>query len=454
MSITRRDFLVRVGASAGAVALLPACGPATEPPPDVDPEPTGPGPEPDEPWSPDGEVVDSRFPFGLQTGDATVDSAIVSVHTTAAGAIGLVLARGVEGGWEEERRLNDLTAEDGVVQVDLNGLRADTTYSVVAYDGGSRSPVSRFRTAIAVGESRKIRFGATSCLGGNAPWRTLSEAAEEKFDFFIMGGDTVYVDQYANDAIRGVWEGAMRTPGLKDLTASTSLLATWDDHEVDNNWSWNAAGITERVQVGLGEFRRHLPVGPGGGEIGIWRKLSWGDAADVFVLDARGERRNGNYLSPEQLTWLKDGLSASTARFKIVVNPVPITDLADVVGELQQEDRWQGYPVQRGELLQHIADEEVAGVLFISGDFHIGALGKVDAPGGPAEDVWEVLAGPGGSPINPVVNFGVEFDAERFPIIVPGHNYVLFEADPESGEILVQFIDDNGLMIDERTLTV
>jgi len=36
---------------------------------------------------------------------------------------------------------------------------------------------------------------STSCLGPAArPWRSLSIAAEEKLDFFISGGDTVYAD--------------------------------------------------------------------------------------------------------------------------------------------------------------------------------------------------------------------------------------------------------------------
>jgi alkaline phosphatase D len=449
MCLTRRRFLVQASAGAGAFALLNACGPAPEGelPPE---EPSGPGPEPEEPWAPSGDVSDSVFASGLQVGDADTASALVSLQTSAA-AVSLVLARGVEGGWEEERRL-DVDISDGAAQTELDGLRPDTTYAVVAYDGDRRSTVSRFRTALPAGTSRKLRFGATSCLGGNAPWRTLSLAAEEKLDFFLFNGDTVYVDGYADSEVRGVWQGAMRTQGMKDVTASTSMIATWDDHEVDNNWSWAAAGIGDRVELGLAELRRHMPMREGGGDLGVWRKMSWGDVADVFVLDARGERVNGDYLSRAQLDWLKTGLSESTARFKLILNTVPITDLEDVVGDLGAEDRWQGYPAQRTELVEHIYNEEIAGVLFISGDFHIGAIGKIDKPGAAGQDIWEVLAGPGGSPINPAINFGVTFDEERFPVVFPGHNYALFEADPDSGEILVKLIEDQGLVVGEQLI--
>jgi hypothetical protein len=92
--------------------------------------------------------------------------------------------------------------------------------------------------------------------------------------------------------------------------------------------------------------------------------------------------------------------------------------------------------------------------LFISGDFHIGALGYVDPPGGPAAGVWEVLAGPGGSPINPVLNFGVEFDQARFPVVLAQHNCVLFEADPDTGEVRVDFVGDSGDVIATQTLAL
>ena len=35
---------------------------------------------------------------------------------------------------------------------------------------------------------------------------------------------------------------------------ASSIIAAWDDHEVDNNWSYDTAGMEETVQSALAEF--------------------------------------------------------------------------------------------------------------------------------------------------------------------------------------------------------
>jgi len=249
-----------------------------------------------------------------------------------------------------------------------------------------------------------------------------------------------------------VWSSALQVVGLNDVTTSTSVISTWDDHEVSNNWNWNTEGVPDLVADSLTAFRRAIPQRTGPNDV-MWHKLSWGAAMDVFVLDCRGERRNGDYISPQQLAWLKEELSASTATFKLMVNSVPIADFSGTVaGALGADDRWQGFPAQRTELLTHIRDNNITGVFWIAGDLHIGGIGSVDAPGGPGEHMYEVLAGPGGSPINAGAGF---FNPdERFPSIIKTWNYALFEANPVAGTVNVRFFDDDGAVLDEHLLQV
>jgi alkaline phosphatase D len=391
----------------------------------------------------------------VQTGDATDTGVIVSVHT-AEPSISLTVMRATESGWEEVSAGEMHAPDDGAVQLELSDLAADTTYAIAFYaaDGQRRSRVARFRTALAPGARRVIRFGSSSCFSGNQPWQTLTHAAGERLDFFMLLGDTIYADNGANAfQYRNKWDVALSTPGLMDVTASTSVIATWDDHEVDNNWSWSASGIQAMFDEAIVEYRRGLPqrLGPGG--TGIWRKLSWGQTLDVFVLDSRGERKDGNYISPEQMNWLKQELSASTAVFKVIMNSVPIFDFTGtIVGSIQAEDRWQGFPVQRSELLQHIVDAGITGVFWITGDFHIGGSGYISQAGTPGEDQIEVLTGPGGSSINPAA--GLVQPGDRILSIVDTWNYVLFEADPDTGSILATFIDDAGSVITSQNLQV
>lgn len=414
----------------------------------------GPGPELD-PWDAPGTLDTSAFPFGVQTGDATLAGVIVSVHSLET-SVTLTLMRATDNGWTEVSSGETHLTEDGAVQLELSELAADTTYSFVFYasDGQRRSVVGRFRTALAPAGRRIVRFGSTSCLGGNLPWQTLTHAASERLDFFMLLGDTIYADNAPNVfEYRTKWDTALAVQGLSDLTASTSVIATWDDHEIDNNWSWSQSNIQSMFDEAIVEYRRALPqrLGPGGTR--IWRKLSWGQTLDVFVLDCRGERKDGNYISPEQMSWLKQELSASTAVFKVVMNSVPIFDFTGtLVGNIQAEDRWQGFPAQRTELLEHIELAAVTGVLWVTGDFHIGGCGTISPAGEPGESSLEVLTGPGGSGINPAA--GLVQPGGRILAIVDTWNYALFEADPDAGSVVVSFVGDDGAVISSQTLQV
>jgi phosphodiesterase/alkaline phosphatase D-like protein len=441
--ISRRRALVGGAAAAALIGCEPKVGPpgdTGEPTPVRAPEPA--------PYDAPGAEDLTTFPYGIQTGDATDASVIVSVRTTA--GFELVLLEGGDG-WTEVQR-QTLTPTDGVAQVTLTGLSPDTVYTLVAYaDADRRSLAARFRTAL--GSSQRIVvFGATSCLRENHPWPSLSFAAAEHLDFFCLLGDTIYVD-YSPDAwdYETKWNTALSTAGLKDLTGSTSVIATWDDHEVANNYSFDEEGIEEKFAAGLAAFRRGLPLGHGPDGASIWRTLSWGGVLDVFVLDCRGERRDGRYISVEQMDWLKAGLLSSTARFKIILNSVPITDLSAIFGPAELDDRWDGYPEQRTEILTWIRDNHIA-ALWITGDVHYAQVGHVDPAGGPGADQWEVLAGPGGSTPNYIVEAFV--GNEQYAFLFAEWNWVRFTCDPQLGTILVAYVGDDGAELASMELTV
>jgi len=58
------------------------------------------------------------------------------------------------------------------------------------------------------------------------------------------------------------------------------------------------------------------------------RKISWTSGIDFFFLDfVSGKSANMSQLiAQEQLDWLKNGLLTSTATFKFIVGPMPISD--------------------------------------------------------------------------------------------------------------------------------
>ncbi len=420
--------------------------------------PGQPGPRPREHWVPRGDVDEARFPYGVQTGDALATRVIASCRPAVSCVVQLWLARASPSGWVTEVEAEGLEPWGGTVQAALTNLVPDTTYALVfaTADGRWRSAPSRFRTALYPGGWRVVRLGAVSCLGRpGMPWPVLTHAAQEELDCFLLLGDTIYADHGPRDLDDhdGHWGECLRQEGMRALTASTSVVATWDDHEVDNNWSWDQPGMPDLALDALDAFRRHLPqrLGPGGS--GTWRRLRWGDTLELFVLDCRGERIDGAYLGAEQRAWLKAGLLDSEARFKMILNSVPITDMDSVFAGIGAGDRWDGHPEERTEILDFVTEAGVEGVLWVAGDFHFGAVARVGRrPGDPGFDQHEIFAGPGGSPVNPVAE--VLAETERYPVVVSARNVVLLEADPFAGTVAVRFVGEQGATLATWTLQI
>ena len=403
------------------------------------------------PWEPDGTLDLDLFPSGVQITDVTSQSALIALRTEAT-RVDLLLQRGSAQQWLELRRTSGFSPAQGkMLHHTLSNLEPDTPYSLVFYTDNRtrRSRVTRFRTAPTHSQSRVLRFGATSCLGKLVPsLPTLSRAAEARLDFMLFAGDTVYADGSGSlNDYRRTWRQTFETQGMRDLSSSTSIITTWDDHEIINDWTWDKYDDSQRFENARTAYLEALPIR----EETIWRKRSWGKTLDVLVLDSRGERRNGNYLSINQMEWLKTELLTSRARFKIILNSVPITDMRNVLGTLAIGDRWQGFPQQRIELLNFIEDHDIEGVFFIGGDFHYGQIAQVSPPGEPGSKLWEVLVGPGGSLVNPFLLTAPEYD-EQFKLFVGAHTYTYFEANPQTGKVLVRYINDQGESLGERTL--
>ena len=441
----RRRFLALTAAAAACKDAKPDSGLDTEAPvgsPERDAEPVE--------WEPEGALDAAVFAWGVQTGDATADSVQVSIRCTEPSLrVGVVVADGEA--WTQEREEEHDC--DHRASFSLDGLSPDTAYRLVAYASEGRSAVARFRTALAEDQDRKLVFGVTSCIGRpNAPWPNLALVPGEELDFFGLLGDTVYADDARTlDEYRGFYDEAYSTEGLYLAALSTSMVATWDDHEVTNNW--DSEDVAEsRIADAKAAFLEACPqvLGPDGV---MWRSLRWGTVVEIFVLDSRGERDHatGQYLSEAQKTWLLEGVSNSPAAFKLVFNSVPITDLTDLLGDAQAADRWSGFPTQRAEVLSALDD--VPGVIWLTGDLHFAALTWTGKLGDPGAAQPEVLCGPSGSNRNPLAALYTG-DTTQFPILLSEWNWVRFEADAALGTLRVQFIGDDASVLAESTLVL
>ena len=467
---TRRSVLI----SLSALPFAPACAGGTLPPSGVlpaddddDSAPIGddddsavgddddsaePTPPPPDEFVVEGNLDLDSFPSGIQVTDALPDAVLVALRSIEPD---LVLRLGRVDGDDVWLVLESdvLLVPDGILNLELTDLEPDTVYRLYAMTPTAprRTEVMAFRTALAAGTRRTMTVAVTSCLGrSGAPWQSLRFAAEQAPDVCLLLGDTVYADGSSTlTDYRGFWDEALETVGLEAMSKATSFIATWDDHEVANNWSWDQHG--DLVEPAMAAFREALPQRPGPDPDRVYRTLRWGDAVEFIALDCRADRGGGKYISDAQMGWLQDTLSTSTARFKVILNSVPIIDFTDWIGGISADDRWQGTPDQRSELLTWIENQGLTGVLFVSGDMHFGSVCRVSKDGDPGDDLWEVMAGPGGSVINPMALLPPSW-TDQFDLVVAEWNTVLLSLDPDTGEAGVTFLDNAGDVIAERLL--
>jgi alkaline phosphatase D len=405
----------------------------------------------------------STFPLGVASGDVRTDQ--VSVWAQYRGTAELFAAV-----WEMiDESYGDLIAwtrvsvgSGGFVQVDLDGLTPELAHSfafVEVHGGepGSRSALGRFLTAPALETLAPLRFGASCCTKQGFSLAPIEQAgSREDLAFFALLGDTTYnAGARTIDDFRQRWGQNLSSAGYRSLRQSTSVLATWDDHEVINNW--DPETIDEALLTKASEaFFEHLPVRRHPQRRSqIYRSTRWGSTAEVFVLDTRSERRpstrlreDAQYLSRAQMDWLKNGLAASPCTFKVILNSVPITNfplLFDVVAI----DRWEGYAAARREILSFIENERIGGVLWLSGDFHFGSAGRVSPAGEVGSQAIEVLVGPAAQDPNPL--WATLVDTAQFDFATGTNNTTVFDLDPSARTATVTFHDDEGTVLATRS---
>lgn len=326
------------------------------------------------------------------------------------------------------------TETDHTVKIDVSGLAParDYLYRFTAF--GQPSPTGRTRTAPAANSSpEQLRFGVVSCAnweaGAFGAYRGLAERGD--LDAIVHLGDYLYeyargehgTGVRAHDPAHEIVtlsdyrtrHGQYKTdPDLMALHARVPFVCTWDDHESANNsWSGGArnhdpvieGAWADRSAASARAYLEWMPVRAAGAgdDLRIYRRLRFGDLAELSMLDLRSYRDQEiapgaqwrNVDDPErsitghaQLEWLTAGLVSAPVRWKLVGNSVMITPLLfppldpattqAVTGILGiprhgapiNGDQWDGYTADRRRLFEAITVDEVDNVVFLTGDIH------------------------------------------------------------------------------------
>ena len=298
-------------------------------------------------------------------------------------------------------------ADDHVVRVPLDGLTPATRYRYTVSQDGARAE-GEFATAPAPGESVRVTFAWSGDLGGGGfcrltegGYRIFSAMARHPVDFFLFVGDTIYADVPCNrrDNVPGpnlvastLTEYRDRhrynreDPPFQHFLRRTPVFATWDDHEVRNDFAGPTAPL---MPIGRQAFLEYWPTGaPGDDPHRIYRSVRWGRLLEVFILDTRQYRSDNRepdgpgktMLGAEQRRWLIDGVTRSTAVWKMVVSSV---SLSIPSGRAERRDSWTdvnvfglapengtGFVTERDAILRQFRTAGVKNVAFIGADVH------------------------------------------------------------------------------------
>lgn len=394
--------------------------------------------------------VEPAFLHGVASGDPLPDGVLLWTRVTPEpdAVPGSGLGTPTEVTWEvaEDRDFGKVAARgtakaeaasDHTVKADVRGLRPATAYWFRFTADGVHSRTGRTRTAPAEGASERavgnLRFGVVSCANYEGGWFASYRhlAARTDLDAVLHLGDYLYEYGHGeyptgDDVVRTVQpEHEVLTladyrarhghykkdTDLTALHAAHPMIAIWDDHEfADNTWSGGAGNHSpetegpwaDRVAAAKKAYFEWMPVRPST-EGTTYRRLGFGGLADLHLLDLRSFRDvqasagdGGAIDDPDrtltgrqQLTWLKSGLAASRARWKLVGNPVMISQvafgsvpakflgpLAELLGVPKEglavnTDQWDGYTDDRRELLTHLRDNRVTDTVFLTGDIHM-----------------------------------------------------------------------------------
>ncbi len=375
----------------------------------------------------------ATLPNGVASGDVTQTSAVLWTRSTALGTVTFELATDAAFSALAGSATAEVIDTAIPVKVLISDLMPGTEYFYRVTDAAGSVMTGRFVTPAELGTRAGLRFGVSGDWRGElAPYASISNVAGRELDFFVLHGDTVYAD-FPSPALNKRQAETLEEYRIKhdegyserygqnfwaNVRASTSVLATIDDHEVTNDFAGGAApGSDDRFgasdaayvndtplyEMGLQVFQEYNPlVDEFYGETGdprtanerkLYRYRTWGSDAAVFVIDARSFRDQSlespsvttieavnaylaqtfdparTMIGQQQFDDLKADLlraHAAGITWKFVMIPEPAQNL----GPVNSDDRYEGYAAERTALLRFIVENGIQNVVFVAADIH------------------------------------------------------------------------------------
>lgn len=396
-----------------------------------------------------------RFGYGVASGDPTATSVIIWTRATPLRPDGTPALPGSGHGapltvtWEiatdpiminviQRGTVRTHAESDHTVKVDVHGLKPYSKYYYRFGCGAQHSRIGHTQTAPDVpGTTNALRFAQVSCSNYTAGYFTAYRAIAERrdLDFVLHLGDYIYEygmgeDFYGSPELKGTRDHVPATEivsladyrmryaqyrsdkDLADAHAKHPWIVIFDDHEVTNdthadgaeNHQPNEGDFFERRAAAYQAYLEWLPIrvpadNAGGTGITFHRKFTFGDLADLSIIDTRQHRSKQaasfvapddadaapvmadptrQLMEPAQTMWLKKTI-ASKRSWHLIGNQTMMTrayfpgDLFGQPGTVRiNADAWDGYQPAQADLLQHMAAQPKThgDTVVLTGDIH------------------------------------------------------------------------------------
>jgi alkaline phosphatase D len=354
------------------------------------------------------------FYHGVASGDPLKDRVIIWTRVTPADSV-----PSIEVQWQmatDKDFLNAIAsdtmtttpARDYTVKVDVTGLDAGKVYYYRFKALGKTSLTGRTKTLPNTTDS--LKFAVVSCSNWEFGYfNAYGLIARRDVDAVLHLGDYIY--EYKSGYYGDTTIGRINIPtheavsltdyrlrhaqyrldaGLRAVSQAHPFIAIWDDHEFANNVYKQGAqnhqpdtegDFIKRRDAARQVYYEWLPIRESDK---LYRSFTFGNLAQLVMLDERIEGRESppdtvskakderTMLGVEQLAWFEDQLK-SPARWKIVGNQVLFSDmlLSSVFPKMPRNlDSWDGYQAEKKRIKEHVLNNNIKDVVFLTGDTH------------------------------------------------------------------------------------
>lgn len=404
---------------------------------------------PGSPFAEPATASTSLLPHGIAVGDVTSQSALLWLRTDGPMVVQIEWAS--IAAWDIVSKVGTAVAPvartplfttgpetDFTLAIPIEGLTPATRYRfyvVAGTKGPEGAPTEaqaaargEFTTLPDVKSRVPVTFAWSGDLGGQGRCRRGASGypifdvmRAQQPDFFLFLGDMIYGDELcpsppnepgADFQATTLAEYRARhryqrgAEAMRRFLETTPVYAIWDDHEVRNDF---AGPFDSQMPAARQALREYWPIRVAPDDPHrLYRTVRAGADLELFVLDTRQYRsRNADpdgpaktMLGERQLQWLLQGLTESTATWKVIVTSVPLSIPKGGGAGVSGNDGWAGRPGspgfewERQVLVDHILGRGVKNVVFLAGDVHYVQANAYDPNEDGISDFHEFVAGP------------------------------------------------------------